>query len=209
MPVFDVDLRPEIARQKMKPRIVGYAFDIGATEETGISSMLFCIEYMLRLKGKVNEPLSYDFLVWALSQPRYQSQQWEGAPYDKVSDAYERFGVATEAAFPTSGYPPTPLSPMPTPPEQVLASARNSFRLRGKFVKGIRNISINASDAEIADIKAYLKRGVPVVVVSKWQWPDRNDPLVTVDGLKIIRLSARGFEPKGIVLVGYSEQAGV
>ena len=54
-----MDLRPEVAKLKMGAR------SQGSRGTCSVFAMAFCIEFMLRKKRKLAEPLSVEFLNWA------------------------------------------------------------------------------------------------------------------------------------------------
>lgn len=192
---FDVDLRPEIARLKMAAR------SQGNRGTCSVFAMTFCIEFMLRKKRKLTEPLSVEFLNWAKNT--VTGQKKDGDFFDRIAAGYERYGMASEAGLPYA----TTYNADLTPALELLETAKKTPRLKGRFLKPWSTKEV-VTEGQIAEIKACLRRGIPVAAGLRWPSGGKGKN-VTIDGLSVMDfVPARDvFDGHSIALVGYSDEA--
>lgn len=191
---FDVDLRPEILRRKMLAR------SQGSRGTCSVFAMTFCIEFLLRKKRVLDEPLSVEFLNWAKNAATNQTK--DGDFFDRIALGYARYGMLPESELPYArAYSPTPaLAP------ELLARAGAMPRLTGRFLKPWSTTEV-VTEAQIGEIKRALKRGLPVATGLRWP---REGKLKTVnrDGLRVMDFvpASDVFDGHSIVLVGYAQK---
>jgi Papain family cysteine protease len=192
---FDVDLRPEVAKLKMTAR------SQGSRGTCSVFAMTFCIEFMLRKKRKLAEPLSVEFLNWAKNTATGQKK--DGDFFDRIAAGYERFGMAGESALPYAPSYNAELAPEPA----LLDRAKQTPRLKGRFVKPWSTKEV-VTEAQVTEIKALLKRGNPVAIGLRWPKGGKGKTVV-VEGLSAMDFvpAQDVFDGHSIVLVGYSDDA--
>ncbi|MBB6052377.1 C1 family peptidase [Armatimonas rosea] len=192
---FDVDLRPEVARLRMTAR------SQGSRGTCSVFAMTFCIEFMLRKKRKLAEPLSVEFLNWAKNTATGQKK--DGDFFDRIAAGYERFGMAGESALPYASRYDAELSPEPA----LLEKAKQTPRLKGRFLKPWSTKEV-ITEAQVAELKAMLKRGIPVAIGLRWPKGGKGKNVV-VEGLSAMDFipAQDVFDGHSIVLVGYSDDA--
>ncbi|MCX6367102.1 MAG: hypothetical protein NTX57_10385, partial [Armatimonadetes bacterium] len=152
---FDVDLRPDVAKLKMAVR------SQGSRGTCSVFAMTFCIEFMLRKKRKLAEPLSVEFLNWAKNTATGQKK--DGDFFDRIAAGYERYGMASESALPYAAH----YNPALVPDALVLDKAKQTPRLKGHFVKSWSTKEI-ITERQVGEIKALLRRGTPVAIGLRW-----------------------------------------
>lgn len=194
---FDVDLRPVVARLGMTAR------SQGSRGTCSVFAMTFCIEYMLRKKRKVKEPLSVEFLNWAKNTATGQKK--DGDFFDRIATGYERYGMVSEATVPYASAYRSDLGLTP----ELLDQAQKTARLKGRFIKPWSVTDI-VTDEQVAQIKRQLQKGVPVAVGLRWPKGGKGKNAVA-DGLTVMEFvpASDVFDGHSIVLVGYSEAAKV
>jgi Papain family cysteine protease len=194
---FEVDLRPELAALKMRAR------SQGNRGTCSVFAMTFCIEFMLRKKRKLldTEPLSVEFLNWAKNTATNQKK--DGDFFDRIAAGYERFGMTSEATLPYAEHYNATLTPTP----ELLETAKKTPRLKGRFMKPWSTTEV-VTEAQISEIKASLKRGIPVAAGLRWPKSGKGKRLV-VEGHEVMGFVAASdvFDGHSIALVGYSDQA--
>lgn len=192
---FEVDLRPEVAKLKMAAR------SQGSRGTCSVFAMTFCIEFMLRKKRKLAEPLSVEFLNWAKNTAT--GQRKDGDFFDRIAAGFEKYGMVGESTLPYA----TAYHAELTPASEVLDTANRTPRLKGHFIKPWSTRDV-VTEAQVETIKAYLKRGIPVAAGLRWPQGGKGKD-IAVEGLSAMAFvpATDVFDGHSIALVGYSEAA--
>ncbi|MGC4045120.1 MAG: C1 family peptidase [Armatimonas sp.] len=197
MSIFDVDLRPAIDTMVMPLRAQG------SRGTCSVFTITFCIEFTLRQRRLVSEPLSVEYLNWVKNQNHPAPQ--DGDFFDRIAEGYERFGMLSEAALPyaQSYSPEMPISP------ELVAQAEGFPRMNGRFIKPWSVTEI-VTEEQIAAIKDHLQNGLPVAAGLRWPVKGRGLDTVISGHMAMNWIPAEDvFDGHSIALVGYSEAAGL
>jgi hypothetical protein len=162
--------------------------------------MTFCIEFMLRKKRKLAEPLSVEFLNWAKNTATGQKK--DGDFFDRIAAGYEHFGMASEGALPYAAH----YNPELVPDALVLDTAKQTPRLKGHFVKPWSTKEI-ITERQVGEIKALLRRGIPVAIGLRWPKGGKGKE-TNIEGLSVMDYipASDVFDGHSLALVGYSEE---
>lgn len=192
---FEVDLRPEIEKLGMTAR------SQGNRGTCSVFAMTFCIEYLLRKKRLVREPLSVEFLNWAKNSATGQKK--DGDFFDRIAAGYERYGMSSEVSLPYAATYSAQLSLSP----ELLEQAKKSPRLKGRFLKPW-SVTEVVTETQVSEIKSYLKRSFPVAIGLRWPKGGKGKSVV-IEGRSVMAFipAVDVFDGHSLALVGYSEEA--
>ncbi|WP_309709739.1 C1 family peptidase [Armatimonas sp.] len=191
---FDVDLRPEVAKLRMMAR------SQGSRGTCSVFAMTFCIEFLLRKKRKLSEPLSVEFLNWAKNTATGQKK--DGDFFDRIAAGFERYGMAGESALPYAPRYNAELTPEPP----LLEKAKQTPRLKGHFIKPWSTQEV-ITDRQVGEMKAILRRGIPVAIGLRWPKGGKGKD-VSIEGLSVMDYipASDVFDGHSLALVGYSDE---